>query len=477
MASSLSKLQLAYKETFKKGTKLEVSFDEEGLRGSWYTATVTRPLSRRTHQIEVEYHNLFQHEFSSKALCESVAAILVRPIPPLDPHGEFSLMDDVDVFHNDGWWEGVVTNVSVLESSSIHLYSVYFRSSREQIDCPPYEIRLHREWLSGNLWVPPLERHCASSSYGMNLRSSLPQERGEDHQSHEVHRQESEQPKEGKTMVLKRKRGRPRKVPDDSNIRAVQVFDDSFDDDSPASAGIEGAHSLPTNDSRRCSAGPSGHYNESVENIQTAIVPLQSDLTAIVPVEEQDLPFVKSSAIWQYIENMEILKRIPQKPHFRSLYNKKEECREGLAIGYTINFANLVERITKACFDEPKSVLDGYLEALVEFEDQGFDVAPVREKLNTMISIKSRLEQAQNASKEFESQFMERNLEMSTINRELAEVDKKKGELLEKESVLLLERKKKEAEIISLQTSMNSIKRTSEATQEEFEKVATSLFN
>jgi agenet domain-containing protein len=164
MASSLSKLQSAYKKTFKTGTILEASFDEEGLRGSWYTAKVTRPLSRITHKIQVKFLNLSKNEYSSQPLCESVDAILVRPLPPLDPHGKFSLMDDVDVFHNEGWWEGVVTNISVIESTSIHLYSVFFRCSREQIDFPPHEIRLHREWISGNLWVPPLEPPCASSS-------------------------------------------------------------------------------------------------------------------------------------------------------------------------------------------------------------------------------------------------------------------------------------------------------------------------
>ena len=42
---------------------------------------------------------------------------------------------------------GVVTNASVLESSTNHLYSVYFHSSCEQIDFSPKEIWLHREWL------------------------------------------------------------------------------------------------------------------------------------------------------------------------------------------------------------------------------------------------------------------------------------------------------------------------------------------
>lgn len=38
---------------------------------------------------------------------------------------------------------------------------------------------------------------------------------------------------------------------DDSFIRAIQVFDDNSDDDRPISAGCEGTHFLPTNDSSK----------------------------------------------------------------------------------------------------------------------------------------------------------------------------------------------------------------------------------
>uniref|UniRef100_A0A803M7D9 Agenet domain-containing protein n=1 Tax=Chenopodium quinoa TaxID=63459 RepID=A0A803M7D9_CHEQI len=155
-----------YEEIFKKGTIVEVSSEDEGLRGSWYTATVLRTISRKSRKIFVEYHNLMEDDAGSKHLCEFVDAILVRPIPPREPHRIYSLMDDVDAFHNDGWWEGVVTRI--LESSNC--YSVFFRCSREQIDFCSSDLRLHREWVRGNLWVPPLEHHASPSS-GQRKRS------------------------------------------------------------------------------------------------------------------------------------------------------------------------------------------------------------------------------------------------------------------------------------------------------------------
>lgn len=139
-------------EWCKKGAEVEVSSDDEGLRGSWYTATVLRSLSRKSNKIFLEYHNLMAKDGKdSKPLREFVDAILVRPRPPRELNRRFKLSEEVDAFHNDGWWEGIVT--AVLDDS---MYSVFFRCSREQIDFHQCALRLHREWVHGD-WVPPLE--------------------------------------------------------------------------------------------------------------------------------------------------------------------------------------------------------------------------------------------------------------------------------------------------------------------------------
>ncbi|KAL3652951.1 hypothetical protein CASFOL_002632 [Castilleja foliolosa] len=144
---------------FKKGAQVEVSFDEEGFRGSWYTATVLRPppkKSSKNPRIHVQFDTLTEadegEENAAVPLCENVDLILVRPIPPREARRRFRVDEDVDAFHNDGWWEGVV--IAVLDGGD--RYSVFFRASREQIDFPESELRLHREWVHGE-WVPPLE--------------------------------------------------------------------------------------------------------------------------------------------------------------------------------------------------------------------------------------------------------------------------------------------------------------------------------
>ncbi|XP_074316622.1 protein AGENET DOMAIN (AGD)-CONTAINING P1-like [Silene latifolia] len=160
-------------EMFKKGVAVEVSSEDEGLRGSWYTATVIRNQTQTHNKILVEYHNLVADEQGSKKLQELVDPILIRPIPPCSQGPNppvYRVMDDVDAFHHDGWWEGVVTRVLV-DNRNSPKYSVFFRCSREQIDFSTNDLRLHREWLGGNRWNPspspsPSTRTRAAPSSG-----------------------------------------------------------------------------------------------------------------------------------------------------------------------------------------------------------------------------------------------------------------------------------------------------------------------
>lgn len=141
--------QDAVAKYFKAGASVEISSEEEGFSGSWYEGTVIRKMKRG--KILVEYKDILDDGEKGK-LREELKAVLLRPIPPRESlDRNFNVNEDVDCLHNDGWWEGVVTEV--LADGS---YSVYFRSSREQMKFQRRDIRLHREWLHGD-WNPPLE--------------------------------------------------------------------------------------------------------------------------------------------------------------------------------------------------------------------------------------------------------------------------------------------------------------------------------
>ncbi|MED6222422.1 hypothetical protein PIB30_064306 [Stylosanthes scabra] len=132
---------------FKPGTRVEVSSDDDGFRGSWFSGTVTRRVG--ADKFTVEYDNLLASERSKKKLKEQLGFHQLRPLPPEEAGAEFKFGDEVDAFHNDGWWEGSITKE--LENGK---FAVYFRGSREQIEFTKDQLRIHREWLNDK-WDPP----------------------------------------------------------------------------------------------------------------------------------------------------------------------------------------------------------------------------------------------------------------------------------------------------------------------------------
>lgn len=138
---------------FKKGTKVEISIDEEGFRGAWFTGTVVKAPAKNDKKVMVEYETLLA-ENKTTPLREKVDLVQIRPTPPRETKRVFKLNEEVDVLYSDGWWEGVITHIH-----PDNQYSVYFRPTREQNEFNDSDLRLHREWVHGN-WVPPLEEEA-----------------------------------------------------------------------------------------------------------------------------------------------------------------------------------------------------------------------------------------------------------------------------------------------------------------------------
>lgn len=140
---------------FKEGAKIEISSDDDGFRGSWYEGTVIKSPKRESSLVKVEYKTLMEDEAGTRRLRESLRLVQLRPRPPRENRLVFEFSDEVDAYHNDGWWEGVITQV--LEGDD---YAVFFRGTREQLHFKAALLRLHREWVNG-MWVPPLDPSLA----------------------------------------------------------------------------------------------------------------------------------------------------------------------------------------------------------------------------------------------------------------------------------------------------------------------------
>lgn len=129
---------------FVVGALVEVCSDEKGLRGAWFLGTIVE--LKRHFRFVVEYEALVDDD--SKPLREELDIRHIRPRPPkTDDVAEFKFFDEVDAFHNDGWWVGIVTKV--LGDSK---YVVFFRSFKEEMEFHHSQLRLHQDWMDRR-WV------------------------------------------------------------------------------------------------------------------------------------------------------------------------------------------------------------------------------------------------------------------------------------------------------------------------------------
>ncbi|KAK7315013.1 hypothetical protein VNO77_33545 [Canavalia gladiata] len=132
---------------FKPGSAVEVTFNDEGFRGSWFSGTVSRRLA--LNRFMVEFHTLIKDEQTSNPLREVLTTRQLRPQPPQENYREFKSGDKVDAFHNDGWWE-----CRVMEDLGTGKFDVYFKECNQNMVFPKEQLRIHRDWINCN-WIPP----------------------------------------------------------------------------------------------------------------------------------------------------------------------------------------------------------------------------------------------------------------------------------------------------------------------------------
>lgn len=130
---------------FVKGERVEVTTDEEGLKGAMFAGTIIEPAGEGKYVVEYE---TLRTDDDKDFLREEVNALQIRPRPPdtvtIDP---FNRLDEVDALYNDAWWVGTISKV--LSNSK---YIVYFRDSCEELQFSHSDLRLHQDWIDGK-WV------------------------------------------------------------------------------------------------------------------------------------------------------------------------------------------------------------------------------------------------------------------------------------------------------------------------------------
>ncbi|ONK71385.1 uncharacterized protein A4U43_C04F8000 [Asparagus officinalis] len=181
------------------------------------------------------------------------------------------------------------------------------------------------------------------------------------------------------------------------------------------------------------------------------------------------LPFIKtSSEVWNLVESREVFRMLPQRPHFQPLLHHAKLHREGIAIGLMITFANLVTDIGKLLIVDSTDDFEEKLKVLDEMELNGFNVQPVRSRLEKLIEIRSMLSQAEGKKRSLKAKELEVHDEKEKMYQLLYSVDEKLKQLKEKRESTILEIKKSETEIGELEKGVKAAEEVSKSAEQQF---------
>ncbi|XP_058742934.1 uncharacterized protein LOC131615792 [Vicia villosa] len=149
MASKpLARSSSAASNIFRPGVLVEISNYVKGFQGSWFTGKIIRCL--HGDEFYVKYDKIMEKEDKTKGLREKAKLSQLRPIPPKDIVHDFRIGDDVDAYHNGGWWEGWISG-----SSGDGKWVVDFYDWKERQSYPERKLRLHHNWVNGR-WIRPI---------------------------------------------------------------------------------------------------------------------------------------------------------------------------------------------------------------------------------------------------------------------------------------------------------------------------------
>ncbi|KAJ8752273.1 hypothetical protein K2173_003909 [Erythroxylum novogranatense] len=133
------------KEKFSKEMLVEVSSDEDGLKGAWFAATIVEVVAKDKYL--VQYESLKTAD-DAGFLGEEIDILHIRPRPPETIVVDcFKLMDEVDAHYNDAWWLGLIYKVHPNSR-----YVVYFKDTDEELVFNHSDLRIHQDWIDGK-WI------------------------------------------------------------------------------------------------------------------------------------------------------------------------------------------------------------------------------------------------------------------------------------------------------------------------------------
>ncbi|KAL3531550.1 hypothetical protein ACH5RR_010872 [Cinchona calisaya] len=126
---------------FSVGKRVEVSFDREYWRDTWFPATILEDIGNGSFLLE--YHNP-DKKSEAGLLKETVDLRHIRPCPPHLKDKYYVLLEKVDAFYDFGWSTGVIT-----KALADCRYLVFFKHTNREAEFSHTDLRPHMEWKDG----------------------------------------------------------------------------------------------------------------------------------------------------------------------------------------------------------------------------------------------------------------------------------------------------------------------------------------
>ncbi|CAO1939924.1 unnamed protein product [Urochloa humidicola] len=109
------------------------------------------------------------------------------------------------------------------------------------------------------------------------------------------------------------------------------------------------------------------------------------------------LPFIKTSPMWDHLEEMEVFRNVPQHLNVHKFQQHIPELKEGMALGLMVSFASLAQSIRSLSIDDEVALFEEKMEGLSLLEADGFDVRHLRSRLETLLHIRNNRAELQGA--------------------------------------------------------------------------------
>ncbi|XP_050890139.1 protein AGENET DOMAIN (AGD)-CONTAINING P1-like [Lathyrus oleraceus] len=143
-------------------TLVETSKDVDRYYGSWFTGKIVHCL--RGDKFVMEYDKIMQDKEGTKDPQETAKLSQLRPIPPNEIIQDFQVGDKVDVYDNNEWCKGRIS-----ESFWGGMWAVYFKDWSEQQAYSDKELRRHHKWVNGS-WMTPFPQQVCNDEDGFKAR-------------------------------------------------------------------------------------------------------------------------------------------------------------------------------------------------------------------------------------------------------------------------------------------------------------------